>query len=200
MTSETDGASRRDVDENGRISSAIESDTKVVGNLGKGQNIGEGRRIEPDGKGNKEHTKDTLLRGADSSATVGIHDEGVSGAVGDVGEKAGVLEERVRGAAVHEDAVRWESTDGGGKVGAAVGALGGVVALLAAGVAGDGGMKVAVGTGDGGGILCEGGLGVGVGRGVLRTWWIVGRRAGRRSGGRRWRVPLLLIESGEGVF
>ena len=155
MAAETDGGSGRGVDEEGLFVGGVEGDAKMGGNVGKGENVGDGGRVVPDGDGDVEHTEGAFGVGGDGPTAVGTHGEGAGSARGKVGEESGVFEEAMGGTAVHKDAARWEDAGNGGKASAVVGALGGVVAGGLAVVAGDGSVKDAVSASNAGSALCK---------------------------------------------
>ena len=119
---EADGRGRRDVDKESLFFGGVEGHAEVGSNFGKGKNVGDGRRIVPDGKRDEEHAEDAFLVGRDRATAVGTHDEGAGGAGVDVGEKVGVLEDTVGGAAVHKDTSRRKRAGDGGETGATIGA------------------------------------------------------------------------------
>ena len=194
---EADGRGRRDVDKESLFFGGVEGHAELSSDFGKGKNVGDGRRIEPDGKRDEKHAENAFRVGLDRATAVGTHNKGAGGAGVDVGKQVGVLENPMRRAAVHEDAAGRERADDGGETGATIGALVSVMAVGVASETADGGMKDAVVTGNGRGALGEGVAGGGGagwrlivgGRGA--GWIVVGWAGGHR---------FLLVEPGVGVF
>ena len=88
MVAEADGSRRGDVDEEGVFLGGVEGHAEHGCDFGKGENVGDGGRIEPDGERNEEHSEDSFGVGRDRAAAVSAHNKRAGVADNEVGQKA----------------------------------------------------------------------------------------------------------------